>query len=160
MIKTRITAESFDPGAELTALTGAADAGAVASFVGQVRGDHGVTTLELEHYPGRTDAALDAIARAAAARWDLTQARIVHRVGRMGLGEPIVFVGAAAPHRRAALEAAAYLIDVLKTQAPFWKKEIGADFERWVEPTTDDAAAADQWLAAEPALVEELGAHG
>ena len=153
MIESRIQTEPFDPAAELAALTSAsadADAGcgAVASFVGQVRAGGGVEALELEHYPGRTEAALARIAEAAAARWPLERVRVVHRVGRMGAGEAIVFVGAAAPHRRAALESTAYLIDVLKTQAPFWKKEIGADFERWVEPTADDAAAADAWLAA------------
>jgi molybdopterin synthase catalytic subunit len=146
-IDSRIQTAPFDAGAELAALTGAdPDCGAVASFVGQVRAGGGLEILELEHYPGRTERALVRIAEAASARWPLSRVRIVHRVGPMRVGEPIVFVGAAAPHRRAALAATAYLIDVLKTQAPFWKKEIGASFERWVEPTAEDAAAAEQWL--------------
>lgn len=150
VIDSRIQTAPFDPGVELAALTGAdPDCGAVASFVGQVRAGAGLKILELEHYPGRTERALIRIAEAAARRWPLARVRIVHRVGSMAVGEPIVFVGAAAPHRRAALAATAYLIDVLKTQAPFWKKEYGADFERWVEPTPEDAAAAEQWLADE-----------
>ncbi len=150
-IDSRIQTEPFDAGAELAALTGSdPECGAVASFVGQVRASGGLETLELEHYPGRTERALVRIAEAAAERWPLSRVRIVHRVGPMPVGEPIVFVGASAPHRRAALAATAYLIDVLKTQAPFWKKEHGQDggrtFERWVEPTAEDAAAAEQWL--------------
>lgn len=149
-IAARLEETSFDPAAELAALTGEdAGAGAVASFVGQVRAGGGVETLELDYYPGRTERALETIARAAAARWPLLRVRIVHRVGRMDVGEPIVFVGAAAPHRRTALAATAFLIDVLKTQAPFWKKEIGPDGERWVEPTAEDAAAAESWMAGE-----------
>jgi molybdopterin synthase catalytic subunit len=147
VIDSRIQTAPFDAGAELAALTGAdPDCGAVASFVGQVRAGNGLETLELEHYPGRTERALVRIAEAAAVRWPLSRVRIVHRVGPMQVGEPIVFVGASAPHRRAALAATAYLIDVLKTQAPFWKKEIGPGFARWVEPTAEDAAAAEQWL--------------
>jgi molybdopterin synthase catalytic subunit len=151
MISTRIQTEPFDAGAELSALVGAdADCGAVASFVGQVRGGDGLVALELEHYPGRTERALERIAEAATARWRLQRVRVVHRVGRMSVGEPIVFVAAAAAHRRAALEATSYLIDVLKTQAPFWKKEHCEGFERWVEPTAADAAAAERWLVDEP----------
>jgi molybdopterin synthase catalytic subunit len=147
MISTRIQAEPFDAGAELAALVGAdPDCGAVASFVGQVRGADGLEALELEHYPGRTERALERIAEAATKRWPLARVRVVHRVGRMAVGEPIVFVGASAPHRRAALEAASFLIDVLKTQAPFWKKEHGEGVARWVEPTAADAAAAEKWL--------------
>lgn len=154
-ISTTIQTEPFDAGAEFSALVGAdADCGAVASFVGQVRAGDGLTALELEHYPGKTQRALERIAQAAAERWPLARVRIVHRVGKMSVGEAIVFVGATAPHRRAALAAASYLIDVLKTQAPFWKKEYGQQngrtFERWVEPTAEDAAAAEQWLADEP----------
>src|SRR5690606_29763596 len=153
MIETRIQTEAFDPGAELAAVVGAdPDCGGVASFVGQVRAGARLQALELEHYPGRTERALERIAQAAVERWGLRRARIVHRVGRMKVGEAIVFVAAAAPHRRAALEAASYLIDVLKTQAPFWKKEICDGFTRWVEPTAEDAAAAEKWLA-EPETV-------
>jgi molybdopterin synthase catalytic subunit len=147
MIETRIQTAPFDAGVELAALVGAdPQCGAVASFVGQVRASAQLQALELEHYPGRTERALARIAETAAERWSLRRARIVHRVGRMTVGEAIVFVGATASHRRAALEAASYLIDVLKTQAPFWKKEICDGFTRWVEPTAEDAAAAEQWL--------------
>ncbi len=158
MIETRIQTEPFDAGAELASLVGAdPGCGAVASFVGQVRAGAGLEALELEHYPGRTERALARIAETAMGRWKLSRARIVHRVGRMSVGEPIVFVAAAAPHRRAALEAASYLIDVLKTQAPFWKKEICQGFARWVEPTPEDAAAAERWLAEDAMETVDVG---
>jgi len=149
MIHARVQAEPFDPGKELATLVGMdARAGAVASFVGQVREGDELRALVLEHHPALTEPALVRIAEDAAQRWNLARVRITHRVGRMDVGAAIVFVGAAAPHRRAALEAASYLIDVLKTQAPFWKKEITASGERWIEPTPEDAAAAAHWLAA------------
>ncbi|TCP37122.1 molybdopterin synthase subunit MoaE [Sphingomonas sp. BK235] len=119
--------------------------GAVASFTGLVRGDDGVATLELEHYPGATEAALERLAATARARWSLTAATIVHRVGAMAPGERIVFVGTCAPHRGAALEACAYLIDRLKTDAPFWKRETVGDRSRWVEARDGDDAAAARW---------------
>ncbi len=99
-------------------------AGAVATFTGLVRTDDGVDTLELEHYPGATEAALRSLAEQATTRWALHAVTIVHRVGPMRAGERIVFVAAAAAHRAAALEACAYLIDRLKTDAPFWKREV------------------------------------
>ena len=120
--------------------------GAVATFTGLVRGDDGVTTLELEHYPGATERALTDLVEQAAARWSLSAATVVHRVGPMAPGERIVFVGTAAPHRGAALEACAYLIDRLKTDAPFWKRETRGDELRWVEPRASDDAAAARWL--------------
>lgn len=144
-----ILSEAFNPGLELARLTGGSADGAVASFVGQVRGGGDITYLELEHFPGLTERALVRIADEAIQRWSLTQAVIIHRVGRMALGEPIVMTAACAAHRRAALEAVAYMIDVLKTEAPFWKKEIGADFERWVEPGEQDATASERWLRQE-----------
>jgi len=147
IIHARIQTEPFDPGQELTALVGRdASAGAVASFVGQVRQSDELQALVLEHHPTLTEPVLVRIAEAAAQRWNLTRVRITHRVGRMDVGAAIVFVGAAASHRRAALEAASYLIDVLKTQAPFWKKEITSSGDRWIEPTPEDAAAAARWL--------------
>jgi molybdopterin synthase catalytic subunit len=150
----RVQTAPFDAGAELAALVGSdPQSGAVASFVGQVRAGALLKALELEHYPGRTERALARIAEAAMRRWSLRRSVIVHRVGRMAVGEPIVFVGATAPHRRAALEAASYLIDVLKTQAPFWKKEICEGFDRWVDPTAEDAAAAEAWLREEATSV-------
>jgi molybdopterin synthase catalytic subunit len=120
-------------------------AGGVASFTGLVRGDDGVTTLELEHYPGVTESALTRLAEAAVARWGLLAATIVHRVGPMSAGERIVFVATAAPHRAAALDACAALIDQLKTAAPFWKRETRSGESRWVEPRATDEAAARRW---------------
>lgn len=120
-------------------------AGGVASFTGVVRGDGGVTELMLEHYPGMTEAALIALAEAAAARWALLGVTIVHRVGAMVPGDRIVFVGTAASHRREALEACAYLIDRLKTDAPFWKRERRGADAAWVEARASDGEAAARW---------------
>jgi molybdopterin synthase catalytic subunit len=124
-----------------------AGAGAVATFTGLVRADDGVDTLELEHYPGATEAALHVVAQTAVDRWALQAATIVHRVGPMGPGERIVFVAATAPHRGAALEACAYLIDRLKTDAPFWKRETRGGEASWVEARETDEAAAARWQA-------------
>ena len=133
----------IDVAAELAALE--QDAGAVASFTGLVRGDDGVTVLELEHYPGATESALEQLAAEAQARWNLSTVRIVHRVGPMVPGERIVFVGTASAHRGAALEACAFLIDRLKTDAPFWKRETRGDTARWVEARATDDHAAARW---------------
>ncbi|RHW17427.1 molybdenum cofactor biosynthesis protein MoaE [Sphingomonas gilva] len=144
MIVVRVQPGPLDPAAELAAL-GAS--GAVASFTGHVRADDGVRLLELEHYPGMTERALEELAAAAAERWPLSALRIVHRVGAMQPGEAIVFVGAASDHRAAALEATAYLIDRLKTDAPFWKRESrgGPDAASWVERRAADDEAATRW---------------
>ena len=136
----------IDAGVEFAAIS-ASGAGGVATFVGLVRSDDGVATLALEHYPGATEAALEALANQAVARWSLIGARITHRVGVMRPGEIVVFVGTAARHRDAALEACAFLIDRLKTEAPFWKKETRGDEARWVEPRDRDDAAAARWKA-------------
>lgn len=120
-------------------------AGAVATFTGIVRGDDGVIALELEHYPGMTEASLVALAETAIARWDLLGATIVHRVGRMAVGERIVFLGTAAHHRREAFDACAFLIDRLKTDAPFWKREHRDGAARWVDARTTDEEAAARW---------------
>lgn len=122
-------------------------AGGIASFTGLVRADDGVAALELEHYPGATEAALTDLAQAAQARWALLAVVIIHRVGRMVPGDRVVFVGTAAAHRAAALESCAFLIDRLKTDAPFWKREVTADGVRWVESRASDDAAADRWRA-------------
>lgn len=119
--------------------------GAVATFTGLVRADDGVEELMLEHYPGATEAALTRLAEEAVARWSLAAASIVHRVGPMRPGERIVFVGTCAPHRGAALEACAFLIDRLKTDAPFWKRERRGESARWVEQREGDTNAADRW---------------
>lgn len=120
-------------------------AGAVATFTGVVRRDDGVSALELEHYPGMTEGTLAAFAEEAMARWSLLGVTIVHRVGPMAPGERIVFVGTAAAHRREALESCAYLIDRIKTDAPFWKRETRGGEARWVEARESDAAATQAW---------------
>lgn len=144
MIHIAVAADPIDAGAELRA-THLAGAGGVASFTGLVRGDDGVETLALEHYPGVTEAALRRLAEEAVARWQLIGVRVAHRVGAMVPGDVVVFVGAAAAHRAPALEACAYLIDRLKTEAPFWKRETRADGARWVEQRDSDREAAARW---------------
>lgn len=142
MIRIRVDSAPIDIAAEQAA---AERGGAVATFTGLVRTDDGVTELELEHYPGATEAALTRLAEEAARRWSLAAVTIVHRVGAMKPGERIVFVAASADHRAAALEACACLIDRLKTDAPFWKRETVAGRGRWVEPRAGDTAAAARW---------------
>ncbi|MEI9928923.1 MAG: molybdenum cofactor biosynthesis protein MoaE [Sphingomonas sp.] len=144
MIRIAVQPAPIDLAAELAAIEGRG-AGAVASFTGLVRGDDGVTGLELEHYPGMTEAALMALAERATARWGLLAATIVHRVGAMAPGERIVFVATSATHRAAALEACAYLIDRLKTDAPFWKRETRRGAARWVEARAGDDERAGRW---------------
>ena len=147
MIGVRVQAEDFDAGAEIARLhAGRDDLGAVASFVGLVRGGE-VAAMTLEHYPGMTERQLRAVADEAAARWPLQGVIVVHRHGRLVPGDRIVLVAVAAPHRAAAFEACAYLMDWLKTQAPFWKREETADGSRWVEAKADDDAAAARWSA-------------
>ncbi|MGF1543506.1 MAG: molybdenum cofactor biosynthesis protein MoaE [Parvularculaceae bacterium] len=149
----RLQREPFDPAAETAAIVDAAGdaagdgAGAIVSFVGLVRG--GATrALVLERHPTATLAAMDGFEAAARTRWRLAATRVVHRFGELAPGEPIVFVAAAAAHRRAAFEAADMLMDALKTRAPFWKREIGADgADRWIEPTAADYADARRWSA-------------
>jgi len=144
MIRVIVTPDMIDAGAELARIE-AQGAGAVATFTGLVRADDGVSVLELEHYPGATEAALAALAEAAKQRWSLIAATIVHRVGPMAPGERVVFVGTAAAHRAAALEACAFLIDRLKTDAPFWKREQRGSEARWVEARAADDEAAARW---------------
>lgn len=147
-ISVKVQTERFDPGALLNQFSGQdSSCGAVASFTGQVRGGGELVALELEHYPGVTEQALGRIAAEAVRRWSLGEAVIVHRVGKMAVGEPIVFVGASAPHRKAALEATGFMIDILKTQAPFWKREHTTTGSHWVEPRPGDDDAAAVWLA-------------
>lgn len=127
---------------------GGDDVGGIASFTGVVRGRHGdeqVLALTLEHYPGMTERRLAEIEADAHKRWPLLDSLIVHRVGRMLPGEPIVLVAAASAHRQAALEACAFLIDWLKTEAPFWKLEETPAGERWVEARESDRAARERW---------------
>lgn len=144
MIHIAVSPDAIEAGAELQA-THVVGAGGVASFTGLVRSDDGVETLELEHYPGVTEEALRRLAEEAMVRWGLIAARIVHRVGAMAPGDTVVFVGTAARHRAAALEACAYLIDRLKTDAPFWKRETRPEGVRWVEQRDSDQDAAARW---------------
>ena len=148
MIRVTVSPAPIDLAAEMERIE-RDGAGAIATFTGLVRADDGVAMLELEHYPGATERALEAVAAAAVARWSLSAVTIVHRVGPMRPGERIVFVAAAAPHRAAALDACAYLIDRLKTDAPFWKRETRGHDARWVEPRTTDDAAAARWREAD-----------
>jgi molybdopterin synthase catalytic subunit len=148
----RVQTEPFDIGAEFAALVaGRAEVGGVGCFVGTVRDSAGgrrITAMTLEHYPGMTERALAGIAAQATRRWNLLACALVHRVGRLLPGEGIVLVLAAAAHRQAALDATAFLIDWLKTQAPFWKKEAFADgAEDWVAAKATDDQAAARWVA-------------
>jgi molybdopterin synthase catalytic subunit len=119
--------------------------GAIASFTGLVRADDGVEQLTLEHYPGMTEAALTRLGEEALTRWSLLGAVLIHRVGPLAPGDRIVLAAACAPHRRDALEACAFLIDRLKTDAPFWKSELRGGEARWVEACASDDAAAKRW---------------
>ena len=147
----RVQAEVFDVGVELARFTaGRTDIGAVASFTGLVRDRHDgeiVTAMTLEHYPGMTERELKRIEAEARARWPLDDCLIVHRYGRMLPGEPIVLVLTASAHRAAAFEACAFLMDWLKTRAPFWKLEETSEGERWVEARASDDEAAARWGA-------------
>ena len=145
MITIRISREPFKVDAALAALS-REGIGAVASFVGIVRGNGGLVALTLEHYPSMTEAALHDLAKEAVERWSLGGVTIYHRVGRLVPGNPIVFVACASAHRRAALEACAFVIDRLKTGAPFWKQESFTDGrDVWVEAHESDDAAAARW---------------
>ena len=145
----KVQEEPFDVGAELAALTaGRTDIGALASFVGLVRdiaGDQRIVAMTLEHYPGMTEKKLAEIEAEAKARWPAAASLIVHRYGRMLPGEPIVLVATASHHRAAALESCAFLIDWLKTRAPFWKLEETPQDRRWVEARSTDDLAAARW---------------
>jgi molybdopterin synthase catalytic subunit len=145
MSTVRIQAEDFDPAAELAALE-RLGGGAVASFTGIVRADGGLIELVLEHYPAMTGAALRAIVAEAERRWPLLGVTVIHRQGALRVGERIVFVATASANRAAALESCAFLIDWLKTRAPFWKYERRADGTgRWVEARDADEDAAARW---------------
>ena len=144
----RVQREDFDVGAEMEALArGRTGIGGIASFVGLVRDTDGIRAMTLEHYPGMTERALEAIEREACERWTLEATLIVHRYGRLTPGERIVLVVTAASHRAAAFEACAFLVDWLKTKAPFWKLEETAQGERWVEAKASDDDAAKRWVA-------------
>jgi molybdopterin synthase catalytic subunit len=149
-IVARLEEHGLDPSRELAALLEDNQGdGAVVSFAGiarpqSSRGDN-VDRLVLEHHPTLTAQSLEKIAASAAERFDVSNVRIVHRCGEVRAGEPIVFAGASSPHRRAAFEAADYLMDHLKTEAVFWKREISGHGSEWIEPTEDDHADRERW---------------
>ncbi len=138
---------AFDAGRELNAFTaGAAGTGAVVSFSGIVRDTGGaLSAMEIEHYPGMTERAISAMMDQAMARWNLTDALVIHRYGRLEPGQAIMMVATGAAHRAAAFAAADFLMDYLKSRAPFWKKEIGRDGAVWVAATDEDEAALSRW---------------
>lgn len=142
-----LTDQAFDPGGLLTDFCrGRTETGAVATFTGLARAEAGQTAvLELEAYPGFTEAEIGKHVAVANERFDLQDVRVVHRVGRIAPGEPIVFVATASSHRRAAFEACDFLMDYLKSRAPFWKKETGPDGARWIEPKPQDHADIARW---------------
>ena len=146
-VHVRVQAEPFDAGAQTARLSAlSTHTGGVGVFVGQVRGGHGLIAMTLEHYPGMTEASLNMLAHEAVARFALTGCTLIHRVGRLEVGAGIVFVGASAPHRGAALTATSFLIDRLKTGAPFWKREEYADGRtQWVDARETDEDAARAW---------------
>jgi molybdopterin synthase catalytic subunit len=141
----RVQEQDFDIGAEIAQLrAGRSDIGAIVTFIGTVRDQQGaVTEMTLEHYPGMTERELQRIETEACARWPLQASLIVHRTGTLKPGDNIVLVATASEHRDAAFDAAKFLMDYLKTSAPFWKRETGPGGSRWVDaPASDDAAAA------------------
>ncbi len=147
MLKIQVQEADFDAGAELVAL-GAAEVGGIASFIGTVRSSaaNPLAALHLEHYPGMTERAMRDIAEQAMQRWPLVNCTLIHRVGKLLPAQNIVFVGVSSPHREAALFATAFLIDWLKTRAPFWKREaFCSGGSAWVEARADDDAAASRW---------------
>ena len=145
----RVQTEDFDAGRELAALRGGnRSVGAVAAFIGTVRdvnANASVANMTLEHYPGMTEKALVAIIDDAKARWDIADAIVIHRVGTLKPADQIVLVGVASAHRGDAFAACEFIIDYLKTRAPFWKKEDTPEGARWVEARASDNEAAARW---------------
>jgi molybdopterin synthase catalytic subunit len=149
----RVQAEDFDPGFELEVLLqGRSNVGGVATFLGLVRdekGDGDVSAMTLEHYPGMTEKMLNEIEAEAQARWPLEASLIIHRHGRLVPGDRIVYVVTASAHRQAAYEANMFLVDWLKTRAPFWKQEETGTGNRWVEARASDDDAVNRWNVSE-----------
>ena len=143
----RVDPARFDPGAELNAFSkGVGNAGAVVSFTGVVRDvEGGLSAMEIEHYPGMTEKAIAAIVDEAKSRWSLANALVIHRYGRLEAGEMIMMVATASRHRADAFQAAEYLMDYLKSRAPFWKKELTREGAEWVEARDEDEKALDRW---------------
>jgi molybdopterin synthase catalytic subunit len=146
MIDVRVQHDAIDVAAATSGLTlGRSDVGALVSFVGHVRADDGLVALTLEHYPAMTERRLQAIAAEAETRWPLLGGIVIHRHGRMVPGEAIVLVAVISAHRAAAFEAAAFMMDWLKTRAPFWKQEDRGTEKRWVAAKASDDAATERW---------------
>ena len=146
-MRVAVQSAPFDPGAEATAFAASvAGAGAIVTFTGLVRDDGGrIAAMEIEHYPGMTERAIAAIAEKAAGRWPLADVLVIHRHGWLVPGEAIMMVATAAPHRGDAFAAAEFLMDWLKSRAPFWKKEIGPGGAEWVAAKDTDEDARDRW---------------
>ena len=148
-VRVRVQDEPFDAGREIARLhERVPGVGAVATFVGVVRNENdarAVGTMRLEHYPGMTERAIERIVRDACERWPLAGVTAIHRVGELSPGDPIVLVAAASSHRGEAFRACEYIMDFLKTKAPFWKKESTPQGERWVETRCSDFEAAERW---------------
>ena len=145
----RVQAEDFDTGAEIDRMRQSRrDVGAVVSFVGQVRDINdgsNVSTMTLEHYPGMTEKALEEIVAQAKGRWDIFDALVIHRVGKLQPTDQIVLVVVSSAHRGAAFAACEFIMDYLKTEAPFWKKEQTSAGERWIEARSSDEMARERW---------------
>ncbi len=141
--------EDFSVADEYEVLASGTDAGAVVTFIGKVRdmnlGDN-VTGLHLEHYPGMTEKSLNEICEEAKARWPLLKLRLIHRIGDLDIGDQVVFVGVSSAHRSASFEACEFVMDYLKTKAPFWKKERTTEGPRWIDSRESDAKAAERWV--------------
>ncbi len=146
-MRVRLQQAAFDAGAELNAFSaGHSDVGAIVSFTGIVRDIHGgLVRMEIEHYPGMTERAITEFADHARARWGLVDLLIIHRHGPLPVGAPIMMVATAAAHRGAAFEAAEFLMDYLKSRAPFWKKEVTGEGAAWVAATDADEDALGRW---------------
>ena len=149
MMPVRVQREAFDAGAEIDKLrAGDRRVGAVASFIGTVRDvndDAAVRTLTLEHYPGMTEKALEEIVAEAKRRFDVYEIGVIHRIGELAPTDPIVFVAVTSAHRGEAFDACRFVMDYLKTRAPFWKKELTPEGSRWVEARAGDDDAAARW---------------
>jgi len=146
-MQVRVQSAAFDLGAEVAAFAaGVRGAGAVVSFTGLVRDEGGtLSAMEIEHYPGMTEKAIAGMVEEAVRRWSLADALVIHRHGRLSPGEAIMMVATAAPHRGDAFASAEFLMDYLKSRAPFWKKEIGADGAEWVAAKDADEDALKRW---------------
>ncbi|MBW4707211.1 molybdenum cofactor biosynthesis protein MoaE [Roseobacter sp. YSTF-M11] len=147
-MRVAIQAGPFDPGRESAVFaSGRKDVGAIVTFTGVVRdtGDASLEAMEIEHYPGMTEAAVTAIAQEAQDRWSLADVLVIHRHGRLVTGDMIMMVATAARHRKDAFEAAEYLMDYLKSRAPFWKREVTAEGASWVDARDEDEDALSRW---------------